>query len=185
MDRFGFLASAHRRVVDEFIEVVLDDLAGDVGDVERNVLGVALRQEVETWLAPELLAIHALLFGVDGGTLAELPEWLELTSVIIGCREPHVLEQSSRFYTPHLKGQQRLGWARLSAQSRALPWPSASSNSTWNRSANAQARLVEMVVLPVPPFWLTTAMTGIPQSRCVQEFRYTKVRDYNGTGLHG
>ena len=120
MDRFGFLASAHRRVVDEFIEVVLDDLAGDVGDVERNVLGVALRQEVETWLAPELLAIHALLLGADGGTLAELPEWLELTSVIIGCREPHVLEQSSRFYTPHLKAQERLGPAIGPVQGAAL-----------------------------------------------------------------
>ena len=54
VDGSGGLASAHRRVVDEFIEVVLDDLAGDMGDVERNVLGVALRSEVETRLAPEL-----------------------------------------------------------------------------------------------------------------------------------
>ena len=81
MDGSGGLASAHRSVVDEFIEVVLDDLAGDMGDMERNVLGVALRQEVETRLAPELLAIHALLLGADGKILAQLPEWLDLTSV--------------------------------------------------------------------------------------------------------
>ena len=81
MDRSGFLAAAHRRVVDEFIEVVLDDQAGNMGDMERNVLGVVLRSEVETRLAPELLAIHALLLGADGKILAQLPEWLDLTSV--------------------------------------------------------------------------------------------------------
>ena len=81
MDGSGFLASAHRSVVDEFIEAVLDELACDMADVERNVLGVALRSEVETRLAPELLAIHALLLGADAKTLARLPEWLELTSV--------------------------------------------------------------------------------------------------------
>ena len=81
MDRSGFLAAAHRRVVDEFIEVVLDDQAGNMGDMERNVLGVVLRSDVETRLAPELLAIHALLLGADGKILAQLPEWLDLTSV--------------------------------------------------------------------------------------------------------
>ena len=40
-----------------------------------------------------------------------------------------------------------------------------------------------MVVLPVPPFWLTTAMTGITQLRYVQEFRYIEVLKYNGTKL--
>ena len=38
---------------------------------------MALRQEIETWLAPELLALHALLLGVDGETLGRLVEWLD------------------------------------------------------------------------------------------------------------
>ena len=59
MDESGFLASAHRRVVGDFIQAVLDEWACDMGDVERNVLGVALRHEIETRLAPELLALHA------------------------------------------------------------------------------------------------------------------------------
>ena len=96
MDRFEFLASAHRRVVGEFIEVVLDDLAGDMGIVERNVLGVALRSEVETRLAPELLAIHALLLGTDAKTLAQLPDWLDLTSVSLPSDAAFFNEMSRR-----------------------------------------------------------------------------------------
>ena len=65
MDESGFLASAHRRVVDDFIQAVLDEWACDMGDVERNIVGVALRQEVETRLFPGLLAVHALLLGAD------------------------------------------------------------------------------------------------------------------------
>ena len=40
--------------------------------------------------------------------------------VITGCQEPHVLEQSSRFYTPHLKAQQTLGLAIGPVQGAAL-----------------------------------------------------------------
>ena len=75
MDERGFLASRHREVVDEFICAVVEEWAGDMGQVERNVLGVALRQEVETRLAPELLALHALLLGADA--LRRIPEWLD------------------------------------------------------------------------------------------------------------
>ena len=46
VDALDILARDHRRVVDEFIGSVLDEL--DIGDLERNVVGVALRQEVET-----------------------------------------------------------------------------------------------------------------------------------------
>ena len=63
MGESGFLASAHRRVVDEFICAVVEEWAGDMGQVERNLLGVALRGEIETRLVPELLALHALLLG--------------------------------------------------------------------------------------------------------------------------
>ena len=80
MDERGFLASRHRAVVDEFIEAVVEEWACDMGQVERNVLGVVLRQEVETRLVPELLALHALLLGADAETLARLPGWLDRVS---------------------------------------------------------------------------------------------------------
>ena len=77
MEEGEFLASRHRAVVDEFIEAVLEEWTCDMGDLERNVLGVALRHEIETRLAPELLALHALLLGVDSATLARVPKWLD------------------------------------------------------------------------------------------------------------
>ena len=77
METRDFLARQHRRVVDEFISAVLDDWACDMGDLERNVLGVVIRQEVETRLVPGLLAVDALLLGADAGMLGRLPEWLD------------------------------------------------------------------------------------------------------------
>ena len=77
METWDFLARHHRRVVTEFIEVVLDEWACDMGDLERNIVGVALRQEVETRLVPGLLAVHALLLGADAENLARLPAWLD------------------------------------------------------------------------------------------------------------
>ena len=77
MDERGFLASRHREVVDEFICAVVEEWAGDMGQVERNVLGVVLRQEIETRLVPELLAVDALLLGADAETLGWIPEWLD------------------------------------------------------------------------------------------------------------
>ena len=70
------MALVHRRVVGEFIEAVLGELVLGVDRVERSLLGVAFRREVDTWLAPDLLAVHALLL-----LLTRLPEWLENTSV--------------------------------------------------------------------------------------------------------
>ena len=55
MDEREFLASRHREVVTEFIAAMQGGLPCGMGDLERNTLGVALRQEVETRLAPELL----------------------------------------------------------------------------------------------------------------------------------
>ena len=72
-----YLARFHRRVVTELIEAVLDEWAGDMGDLARNVPGAALRQEVETRLVPGLLAVDALLLGAGGDTLARLTEWLD------------------------------------------------------------------------------------------------------------
>ena len=77
MEGEEFLASRHRAVVTEFIEAVVEEWACDMGQVERNILGVALRSHVETELAPGLLAIHALLLKADAEMLARLPEWLD------------------------------------------------------------------------------------------------------------
>ena len=77
METREYLARFHRRVVTELIEAVLDEWAGDMGQVERNFLGVVLRQEVETRLVPGLLAVDALLMGADAGMLGRLPERLD------------------------------------------------------------------------------------------------------------
>ena len=58
METPEILACHHRRVVEEFIESVLDEL--DLGDLERNALGVAIRREVEVGLVPGIIAIQAL-----------------------------------------------------------------------------------------------------------------------------
>ena len=81
METSEILAHFHQRVVNEFIESVLEEVACDMGNVERNILGVALRQEVETRLVPGLLAIHALLLGADARTLGRIPEWLDRVQI--------------------------------------------------------------------------------------------------------
>ena len=50
MDTSEILARHHWRLVDRFIESVLDEL--DLGDLERNIVGLAVRREVETGLVP-------------------------------------------------------------------------------------------------------------------------------------
>ena len=57
---------------------MLDEWAGDLAEVERNLLGVALRPEVETRLVPWLLTVDALLLEADAETLRRLLEGLEL-----------------------------------------------------------------------------------------------------------
>ena len=81
METRDFLARQHRRVVDEFICAVVEEWTGDMGDLERNVLGVVIRQEVETRLVPGLLAVDALLMGADAEILARLPEWLDRVQI--------------------------------------------------------------------------------------------------------
>ena len=58
-----WVSSRHRAVVTAFIEAVLDEWACGLGDVERNLLGVALWSHVEIELVPGLLAVHGLLVG--------------------------------------------------------------------------------------------------------------------------
>ena len=81
METREYLARFHRRVVTELIEAVLDEWAGDMGQVERNFLGVVLRQEVETRLVPGLLVVDALLMGADAGMLGRLPGWLDRVQI--------------------------------------------------------------------------------------------------------
>ena len=82
METSEILARHHRRVVDEFIESVLDEL--DLTDLARNVVGLAIRREVETELVPGIAAVQALFHAADSATLARsLPEWLERTSSVI------------------------------------------------------------------------------------------------------
>ena len=64
------------RVVDGFIESVLDQI--NMTDLERNVVGLAIRREVETELVPGIVAIQAVFHAASAATLGkELPEWLE------------------------------------------------------------------------------------------------------------
>ena len=76
------LSRHHRRVVDDFIEGVLNEL--DLGDMERNIMGMAIRREVETGLVPGLAAIQAVFHDADSATLGRcLPEWLDQVSSVI------------------------------------------------------------------------------------------------------
>ena len=121
MEGEEFLASAHRRVVDEFIEAVLGEWACDMGDVERNVLGVALRQEIETRLAPELLALHALLLGADAETLGRIPEWLD--------RVQTQLPSDAEFLTEMERRLDPVGSSLVEENAVLLPGESAASRT--------------------------------------------------------
>lgn len=82
MNTSEFLARHHRRVVDEFIESVLNEL--DLGDLEWNIVGMALRRDVETGLVPGLVAIQAVFHAADAATLGKsLPAWLDRVSYVM------------------------------------------------------------------------------------------------------
>ncbi len=95
MDTSEFLARHHRRVVDEFIESVLDQM--ELGELERNVVGVAIRGEVETGLVTGLTAVLALLLEANSRTLNEdLPEWLDRVSSSLPAESEFLSEMSWR-----------------------------------------------------------------------------------------
>ena len=82
MEQSEFLARHHRMVVAEFTRSVLDRM--DLGDLERNIVGVMLRQEVETGLVPGLTAIQAVFHAADAAMLGQsLPEWLDRVSSVL------------------------------------------------------------------------------------------------------
>ena len=89
------LARHHGRVISEFIESVLDDL--DLTDLERNVLGVAIRAEVEEKLVPGLYAVAALLLDADARVLGEcLPAWLEQAQPFLPAEDEFLAEIGRR-----------------------------------------------------------------------------------------
>ena len=95
METSEFLARHHRRVVDDSIESVLEEL--DLGDLERNVLGAALRREVETELVPGIVAVQALFHAADAAALGKgLPEWLEGVSTMMPGESEFLTEMGRR-----------------------------------------------------------------------------------------
>ena len=94
MDNWKVLAHHYRRVVDDFIESMLDETGVD--GVERNVVGVALRREVETVLVPGLSAVMALLLEADADALARLPEWLDRVSSVMPPESEFLTEMGRR-----------------------------------------------------------------------------------------
>ena len=82
MEQWELLARHHRQIVDRFIESLLDGL--DLGDLQRNVMGVVLRREVEMELVPGIVAIQAVFHAADAAVLGtELPEWLDRVSAVM------------------------------------------------------------------------------------------------------
>ena len=81
METYEILARHHRRVVDEFIESELDEL--DLTDLERNLMAVIIRREVEVGLVPGLTAVQAVFHAADADVLNHMPEWLDSVSSVI------------------------------------------------------------------------------------------------------
>ena len=94
MEKSEILACHHQALVDRFVESVLDEL--NLGDLERNVLGVALRREVETGLVPGLVVIQAVFHAADADVLDRMPEWLDRVSSVIPGDSEFIAETGRR-----------------------------------------------------------------------------------------
>ena len=111
------LARHHRRVVDQFIESVLNEL--DLGELERNIVGVALRREVETGLVPGLVATQAVFHAADAATLSKrLPQWLDRVSSMMPA-ESEFLAEMGRCLDPAVYGLLEENLGLLSGESEA------------------------------------------------------------------
>ena len=77
-----------------FIESVLG--AADLDGLERNVLGVGLWSEVETWRALKLLTVSALMLEADIDALERLPECLDRVSPVMPVESGFFTEMSRR-----------------------------------------------------------------------------------------
>ena len=78
MDNWDLLGYRYQRIVDEFIEAVLDGM--ELGDMERNVMGVVL------------------LLDADANTLERLPEWLDSVSTLMPAESDFLTEMSGKLY---------------------------------------------------------------------------------------
>ena len=95
MEDREFLANHHRQVVNDFIEGVLSRL--DLTDLERNVVGVAIRAETEERLVPGLTAVLALLLEADSEVLDDaLPGWLEQAQAFLPAEDEFLAEMGRR-----------------------------------------------------------------------------------------
>ena len=89
------LARHHRQVLDRFIGSALDGL--DLRDMERNVVGVAIRREVEEGLVPGLAAVQALIHAADASRLGkQLPEWLDSVSSLLLTAEGELMAETGQ-----------------------------------------------------------------------------------------
>ena len=95
METSEILARHHRQIVDRFIESVLDGM--DLGDLERNVVGLAIRREIEAELAPGIVAIQAVFHAADAETLGTaLPRWLEGVTSVMPAESDFLVEMGRR-----------------------------------------------------------------------------------------
>lgn len=95
MESSEILALHHRHTVDGFIESVLDQI--NLTDLERNVVGVMLRREVQEELVPGIIAVQALFHAADAEMLGrELPEWLEQVSTAMPSEADFLVEMGRR-----------------------------------------------------------------------------------------
>ena len=95
METSKFLARHHLRLVNQFIESVLDEV--DLGDLERNVVGVALHREVETELVPGIVATQAVFHAAGAAVLGgHLSEWLARVSSVIPAESAFLTEMGQQ-----------------------------------------------------------------------------------------
>ena len=112
MEQWELLARHHRQIVDRFIESVLDEF--NLTDLERNVLGVALRREVEMELVPGIVAIQAVFHAADAVVMGrDLPEWLDQASL--------VMPENAKFFTEMGRRLDPVGAGLLDENVRLLP----------------------------------------------------------------
>ena len=103
METREYLARRHQEV---------DEMAWDMGDLERNILGMALRRELETELVPGIVAIQAVFHAADAAALGKaLPEWLDRVSSVMPA-ESEFLTEMGRYLDP-------AGYDLLQGQSEA------------------------------------------------------------------
>ena len=87
METSEILGRHHQRLVALFIESVLDQMA--LGDLERNVVGVAL--------VPGIVAVQTVFHAADAEVLGrDLPDWLDRVSSVMPDEAAFMAEMGRR-----------------------------------------------------------------------------------------